>query len=132
MVEVKAGRAVRKYRAVRKSGPDDLVFQSVVKGAPMRDNNILVRHIKPAAKTLGLPVNWQILRRSIATWLKIKGADEGRAGADAALQGQHDLGCVSAVRSRVSTEGGGRTGQLGHSNFISTSFHNYGDDEGEN
>ena len=42
----------------------------------MRDNNILVRHIKPAAKKLGMAwVNWQVLRRSFATWLKMKGAD---------------------------------------------------------
>jgi integrase len=75
-VQVKAGRAVRRYPAVKADGPDDLVFQSVMKGAPMRDNNILVRHIKPAARAMGLPwVNWQVLRRSFATWLKIKGAD---------------------------------------------------------
>ena len=42
-VEVKAGRFVRRYPAVKAAGPEDLVFQSVVKGAPMRDNNILVR-----------------------------------------------------------------------------------------
>ncbi|MGE5569089.1 MAG: tyrosine-type recombinase/integrase [Rhodospirillales bacterium] len=76
VVDVKAGRAVRHYPAVRSSGPDDLVFQSLMKGAPMRDNNILVRHIKPAAVKLGLPlVNWQVLRRSFATWLKMAGAD---------------------------------------------------------
>ena len=75
-VQVKAGLAVRRYPAVKSSGPDDLVFQSVTKGAPMRDNNILVRHIIPAAKLSGLPkVNWQVLRRSFATWLKINGAD---------------------------------------------------------
>lgn len=75
-VEVKAGRAVRRYRAVKSEGPDDLVFQSVTKGAPMRDNNILVRHIKPAAKMIGLPwINWQVLRRSFAMCLKKKGAD---------------------------------------------------------
>ena len=74
-VEVKAGSAVRKYPAVKASGPDDLVFQSVATGAPMRDNNILVRHIKPAAKALGIPCNWQILRRSFAMLLKKRGAD---------------------------------------------------------
>ena len=75
-VEVRAGRGMRRYRAVKSDGPDDLVFQSVAKGAPMRDNNILVRHIKPSATAMGLPwVNWQALRRSFATWLKIKGAD---------------------------------------------------------
>ncbi len=76
VVEVKAGCAVRKYAVVKSAGPDDLVFQSVTKGAPMRDNNILVRHLKPAAKPMGIPwVNWQVLRRSFATWLKMSGAD---------------------------------------------------------
>ena len=76
VVEVKAGRAVRRYPAVKSCGPDDLVFQSVAKGAPMRDNNILVRHIKPAARKLGIGwANWQVLRRSFAMWLKKTGAD---------------------------------------------------------
>jgi integrase len=75
-VEVRAGRATRRYRAVKSSGPDDLVFQSVKRGAPMRDNNILVRHIKPAARKLKLGfVNWRCLRTSYATWLKLQGAD---------------------------------------------------------
>jgi integrase len=75
-IEVAAGRAVRQYPTVKSSGPDDLVFQSVAKGGPMRDNNILVRHIKPAARAIGLPwINWQVLRRSFATWLKLRGAD---------------------------------------------------------
>ena len=46
-VEVRAGRAVRKYRVVKSEGPNDLVFQSVKDGKPMRDNNILSRFIKP-------------------------------------------------------------------------------------
>lgn len=76
VVEVRAGSGKRRYQAVKSCGPDDLVFQSVRTGAPMRDNNILVRHIKPAARMLGLPfVNWQVLRRSFATWLKMAGAD---------------------------------------------------------
>ena len=75
-VVVKAGTGSRKYRVVKSDGPDDLVFQSLVKGAPMRDNNILTRHIKPAAKKLNIGwVNWQVLRRSFATWLKMAGAD---------------------------------------------------------
>jgi len=40
IVEVKAGRATRRYRVVKSDGPDDLVFQSVQDGRPMRDNNI--------------------------------------------------------------------------------------------
>ena len=75
-ITVRAGRGVRQYAAVRSRGPDDLVFQSRETGGAMRDNNILVRHIKPAARMLGIPwVNWQVLRRSFATWLKMAGAD---------------------------------------------------------
>ncbi len=75
-VEVRAGRAVRKYRVVKSSGPDDLLFQSVKDGKPIRDNNILSRFLKPAARSLGLPwVNWRCLRTSHATWLKLAGAD---------------------------------------------------------
>jgi integrase len=75
-VEVKAGRAVRKYKVVKSDGSDDLVFQGVRSGGPIRDNNILVRFIKPAARTLGLAwVNWRSLRTSHATWLKMAGAD---------------------------------------------------------
>ena len=73
---VKAGTAVRRIPVVKSKGPDDLVFQSPVTGGPMQDNNILVRHLKPAARKLGMAwVNWQVLRRSFATWLKINGAD---------------------------------------------------------
>jgi integrase len=75
-VEVRAGRAVRKYKVVKSSGPDDLVFQSIQQGKPMQDQNILRRHIKPAARALGLSfVNWRCLRTSHATWLVQAGAD---------------------------------------------------------
>jgi integrase len=76
VVEVRAGCAIRRYPAVKRYGPDELVFQSVISGKPMRDNNVLVRHVKPAGRTLGIEwVNWLVLRRSFATWLKIAGAD---------------------------------------------------------
>ena len=75
-VEIRAGNALRRYPAVKSCGPDDLVFASVATGAPMRDNTILTRFIKPAARALGMGwVNWQVLRRSHATWLKMAGAD---------------------------------------------------------
>lgn len=75
-VEVRAGRAVRHYRVVKFDGPEDLVFQSLKDGGPMRDNNVLTRHIKPAARKLGIGwANWQVLRRSFATMLKQAGAD---------------------------------------------------------
>ncbi|MBV9482062.1 MAG: site-specific integrase [Acidobacteria bacterium] len=75
-VEVRAGRAIRKYKAVKSSGPDNLVFQSVRDGLPMNDQNILKRHLQPAARKLGLSfVNWRCLRTSHATWLVQAGAD---------------------------------------------------------
>ena len=75
-VEVRAGRAIRKYRIVKSAQPEDLVFQSVRDGKPLRDNNILCRFIKPAAKGMSLPwVNWRCLRTSHAVWLKLAGAD---------------------------------------------------------
>jgi integrase len=75
-VEIKAGSGTRRYQVVKSHGPDDLVFQSVRTGQPMRDNNILVRHIKPAARKLGIGwVNWLVLRRSYATWLRMVGTD---------------------------------------------------------
>jgi integrase len=70
-VEVKAGSGVRRYQVVKSDGPEDLVFQSVRSGQPMRDNNILTRHIKPAARKLGLGwVNWpgtQAVPRHVVT-----------------------------------------------------------------
>jgi integrase len=75
-VAVRAGRATRRYQAVKSDGPDDLVFQSVKDGEAMRDNNILTRHIKPAGRKLGIGwVNWLVLRRSYATWLRMVGTD---------------------------------------------------------
>jgi integrase len=42
----------------------------------MRDNNILTRHIKPAARKIGLEfVNWRCLRTSYATWMIEAGAN---------------------------------------------------------
>jgi site-specific recombinase XerD len=76
VVEVKAGRPMRRDPAVKSDGAYDLVFSSPAKGVPMRDNNVLVRRIKPAARKQGIPwVNWQVLGRSFAAWLKPTGAD---------------------------------------------------------
>ena len=74
-VEVRAGRAVRRHKLVKSAGPDDLVFQSVWKGRPLSDGNVLKRFIRPAARKLGLYVNWRCLRTSHATWLVQAGAD---------------------------------------------------------
>ncbi len=75
-VEVRAGHAVRRYKVVKSDRPEDLIFQSVRTGVAMRDNNILSRHIKPAARKLGLPwINWRCLRTSHATWMVEAGAN---------------------------------------------------------
>ncbi len=75
-LKVRAGRAMRTHKLVKSAGPDDLVFQSVQTGRPMNDQNILKRHIQPAARKMGLPfVNWRCLRTSHATWLVQAGAD---------------------------------------------------------
>lgn len=75
-VKIRAGRATRIYQVVKSAGPADLVFQSVKDGRPMRDNNILSRFLKPAARKLGLPfVNWRCLRTSYATWMVESGAN---------------------------------------------------------
>jgi len=69
-IVVRAGRAFRRYKAVKSAGSDALVFQSVKNGAPMRDHIVLCRHTKPAARKLGIEcVNWLVLRRSCATWM---------------------------------------------------------------
>ncbi len=83
IVEVRAGRAVRKYKVVKSAGPDDLVFQSVKDGRP---------GFQPAARKLGLPfVNWQCLRTSHATWMILAGADP------TSLQGQMRYSRVSTT-----------------------------------
>ena len=75
-VDVRAGSAVRHYKVVKSDGPNDLVFQSVQKGLPMRDNNVLTRYIKPAGREMEMPwLNWRCLRTSHAVWLKLAGAD---------------------------------------------------------
>jgi integrase len=68
--------AKKTFKVVSSHAPGDLVFQSLVKRGPMSDHNVLSRHIKPAARKLGIGwVNWQALRRSYATWLVEAGAD---------------------------------------------------------
>ena len=68
--------ATKTFKVVRSHAPGDLVFQSLRSGVPMSDHNILSRHIKPAARKLGLSwMNWQVLRRSYGTWMVEAGAD---------------------------------------------------------
>jgi integrase len=79
-VEGKGGgpgsKAIRKYKVVKSANPDDLVFQSLRTGSPLRDNNILSRFIKPAGRKLGMGfVNWRSLRTSRATWMIEAGAN---------------------------------------------------------
>ena len=86
---------------MKADGPEDLVFQSVRSGKPMRDNNILTRLIKPAAREtraglgeLAVPPN---LSRDLAEDGRRR--REGRSGPDAALSGKHHAGHLPAVRS---------------------------------
>ncbi len=79
-VEVRWGGsgAKRRIKVVRSDGPHDLVFQSLRKGAPMRDGNILRRHLRPAAVKLGIDpkkATWRSLRTSCATWMIEAGAN---------------------------------------------------------
>jgi hypothetical protein len=68
--------ATKTFKVVRSDGLGDLVFQSLRSDVPISDDNILSRHIKPAARMFGLPwVNWQVLRRSYGTWMVEAGAD---------------------------------------------------------
>ena len=90
---------------MKADGPDDLVFQSVRDGKPIRDNNILSRFIKPAGRDLGMPwVNWRTLRTSHAVWLKLVGSDPGRSGPDAALAHFDNHGHLHTVCTRVTGE----------------------------
>lgn len=70
--------AKKKIKLVRSDEPQSLVFQSVRKGGPMRDGNILRRHLRPAAEKLGIDpkkATWRALRTSCATWMIEAGAD---------------------------------------------------------
>jgi integrase len=77
--------AKKRIKVVRASQPHDLVFQSLRSGAPMNDQNILRRHLRPAAEKLGIDpkkATWRSLRRSWGTWM-------GQADADVkSIQGQ--------------------------------------------
>ena len=55
-VEINCGGqgSKKRFKVVRSANPGDLVFQSLRRGEPMNDQNILKRHLRPAAKKLGL------------------------------------------------------------------------------
>jgi integrase len=74
-VEVRAGRSVRHYKLVKSATPEDLVFQSVHRGRAINVDNVLKRHIKPAAQKLGIQVHWRALRTSYGTWNIAAGSD---------------------------------------------------------
>jgi len=68
----------RRIKLVRSDGPHELVFQSLRKGTPMNDGNILRRHLRPAAIKLGIDLKkatWRSLRTSCATWMIEAGAN---------------------------------------------------------
>ena len=100
-VVIRAGKASRRYKAVKSDRPDDLVFQSVKTGAPIRDNIVLARHIKPAARKLGVGLGELASPPALLRHLDGPGASEcqGCAGLDAAQPGEHDSGRLSASSS---------------------------------
>ena len=54
------------------------MFQSLRRGAPLSDGNVLRRHLRPAAIKLGLDpkkATWRSLRTSCATWMVEAGAN---------------------------------------------------------
>jgi len=70
--------ARRRIKVVRSDSPQDLVFQSIRKGAPMNDQNIVRRHLRPAAGNLKMDpkkATWRSLRTSRATWMIEAGVD---------------------------------------------------------
>ena len=70
----------------------------------MRDNNILVRHIKLAARKLGLDfVNWRCLRTSHTTRVKLAAADVNRPGQRRLVVqvASHDLDAVAGQFARL-------------------------------
>jgi integrase len=70
--------AQKRVKLVRADGLHDLVFQSLRNGGPMRDGNILRRHLRPAALKLGIDpkkATWRSLRRSYGTWMVEAGAN---------------------------------------------------------
>jgi hypothetical protein len=88
---------MREYKLVKSDAPDSLVFQSVKNGRPMNDQNILKRHIQPAARKLGLSfLNWRCLRTSHATWLVRAGADPKCSRSNAALEDLNNDGHLRA------------------------------------
>jgi len=74
-VEVRAGTASRRYRVTKSARASDLVFQSLQTGGALNDQNVLKRHLQPAARQLGFHLSWHSLRRTYATWLVQAGAD---------------------------------------------------------
>lgn len=75
-LRIRAGLATRQYPAVRDAGPDGLIFQAPQTGGPLDDQNVLKRHLQPAAAKIGIAgLGWHTLRRSFATWLIEGGAN---------------------------------------------------------
>ena len=70
--------AKKRFKLVRSHEPKDLVFQSLRRGKPLSDGNVLRRHLRPAAIKLGLDpkkATWRSLRTSCATWMVEAGAN---------------------------------------------------------
>jgi integrase len=112
------GKGARKrIKLVRSDGPRELVFQSLRKGTPMNDGNILRRHLRPAAIKLGIDPKkgtWRSLRTSCATWMIGSGCQsQRRTGADAPFTHRNYHGHLRATRTRKPATGRGENDGYG-------------------
>jgi integrase len=84
---------IRIYVHARRTGEDDLVFQTR-NGTPLNDTNLLHRRLKPAGWKIGMPsLCWHPLRRTHATLLEAAGGfSERYAGTVRPQQNVHNLG----------------------------------------
>jgi integrase len=73
-----ANGANKRFKVVRSAEPRDVVFQALRTGSVMHDQNILRRHLRPAAIQQGIDpkkATWRSLRTSCATWMIQEKAD---------------------------------------------------------
>ncbi len=103
---VRAGHGTRRYKIVKAAGPDDLVFQSVKDGKPMRDNNMLSRHIKPAGQKIGLGLCQLAVPQNLIRDMVEEGRrrHERHSRADAAFTHLNDHGHLCSGHSRVAAQ----------------------------
>jgi len=101
--------AKKRIKLVRADGPEDLVFQSLRNGAPMRDGNVLRRHLRPAAIKLGnRPQESNVaLATDVLCYMddRSRRKPKGSATSHAALSHLDHHGHLRSTRTRQSATG---------------------------